>query len=229
MRLPNIMPVKHLPQPIHGLISSVLPSNALLANSLSQIFALPIIHISHFPLAINSSAIHGSLIRATVATGILIYFLISSLEWAWGAGLVPGAGILEPRFIVFPPETWIKSTPIFSNCLQKYIWSLSVKPPSLYSSPEIRTSIIKSSPQYLRTDCITSKQRRIRPLISPPYSSVLLLYNGVKNPPNKPCAWAHWISTPSPPANCTRWAAWPNCSTIVCNSSIVAGLGALFA
>ena len=44
------------------------------------------------------------------------------------------------------------------------------------------------SPQYLRTDCITSKQRRIRPLISPPYSSVLLLYNGVKNPPNKPCA-----------------------------------------
>ena len=62
-----------------------------------------------------------------------------------------------------------------------------------------------------------------------PYSSVLLLYKGVKNPPNKPCAWAAWISTPSPPAFLKRKAASPNCLTITFNSSFVTSRGALLA
>ena len=80
IRLPIMIPVKQRPHPIHGRMSSTFPSNALFANSLSHKFGRPIIHISHFPFAINSSAIHGSLIRATVATGIFTCFLISSLE-----------------------------------------------------------------------------------------------------------------------------------------------------
>ena len=50
---------------------------------------------------------------------------------------------------------------------------------------------MKSSPQYLRTDAITSKHKRKRPSIFPPYSSVRLLYKGVKKPPNNPWACAH--------------------------------------
>ena len=80
IRLPIMIPVKQRPHPIHGRMSSTFPSNALFANSLSHKFGRPIIHMSHFPLAISSSAIHGSLIRATVATGIFTCFLISSLE-----------------------------------------------------------------------------------------------------------------------------------------------------
>ena len=73
--------------------------------------------MSVFPLAISSSATHGSLILATVDTGMFTCFLISSLACACGAGDVPGAGIELPLLIVFPPETWMKSTPVFSSCL----------------------------------------------------------------------------------------------------------------
>jgi len=103
--LPNIIPVKHLPQPIHGLISSVFPAFALFANSLSHKLGRPIIHASQTPLAINSSATQGSLIRETVATGIDTCFLISSLACLCGAGAVPLAGIELPFLMVFPPET----------------------------------------------------------------------------------------------------------------------------
>ena len=114
---PNIIPVKQRPQPIQGRISSVFPANALFANSLSHKFGRPIMQISVFPFAINSSATHGSLILATVETGIWTCFFISSEAWAWGAGEVPGAGIELPRLIVFPPDTWIKSTPTSSKFL----------------------------------------------------------------------------------------------------------------
>ena len=100
-----MIPVRHLPQPIHGRISSIRPSLALLANSLSHKLGRPIIQISVLPLAINSSATHGSLIRETVATGIETCFLISSLACICGAGAVPLAGIELPLLIVFPPET----------------------------------------------------------------------------------------------------------------------------
>ena len=69
-----------------------------------------------------------------------------------------------------------------------YIPSLRFKPPSQYSSPEILTSIMKSFPHVLRTSSITSSVNFKRPLISPPYSSVLLLYRGDKKPPSRP--WA---------------------------------------
>ena len=65
--------------------------------------------------------------------------------------------------------------------------------------------------------------------ISPPYSSVLLLYKGDKKPPNKPCACAAWISTPSAPAVFTLKAASPNCLIITFNSSLVTERGASFA
>ena len=103
--LPNIIPVRQRPQPIQGRISSVFPANALLANALSQRLGLPIIQISVFPFAINSSAIHGSLMRATVETGIFRCLRISSAACAWGAGEVPGAGIELPRLMVLPPDT----------------------------------------------------------------------------------------------------------------------------
>ena len=105
MGLPNMIPVKHLPQPIQGLISSVLPSFALFANSLSHRLGRPIIQASHFPFAINSSATQGSLIRETVVTGIETCFLISSLAGICGAGAVPLAGIELPLLMVFPPDT----------------------------------------------------------------------------------------------------------------------------
>ena len=47
--------------------------------------------------------------------------------------------------------------------------------PSLYSSPEIRTSMMKSLPQTRRTSSMTSRVSLSRPLISPPYSSQRLL------------------------------------------------------
>ena len=103
------------------------------------------------------------------------------------------------------------------------------KPPSVYSSPEIRTSIIKSLPHILRTSSITSKVSLNLQEISPPYSSVLLLYKGDKKPPNKPCACAAWISTPSAPAVFTLKAASPNCLIITFNSSLVTERGASFA
>ena len=80
--LPNIIPVRHRPHPIHGRISSVFPAAALFTNSLSHKFGRPIIQISVFPFAINSSATQGSLILATVDTGIFTCFLISSLACA---------------------------------------------------------------------------------------------------------------------------------------------------
>ena len=68
--------------------------------------------------------------------------------------------------------------------------SLIFKPPSLYSSPDIRTSIINSSPHLLRTASITSNVNFNRASIFPPYSSVRLLYWGDKKPPSNPWAWA---------------------------------------
>ena len=53
----------------------------------------------------SSSAIQGSVIRPTVATGIDTCFLISSLNNACEPILVPGAGIELPLAIVVPPET----------------------------------------------------------------------------------------------------------------------------
>ena len=50
---------------------------ALLAKSGSHRLARPIMHISAFPLAMSSSAIQGSVIRPTVATGIFTCFFIS--------------------------------------------------------------------------------------------------------------------------------------------------------
>ena len=78
--LPNIMPFKQRKHPIHGRISSMRPSFALLANSGSQRLARPIIHASAFPLAMISSATQGSTIRPTVATGMETCFLISAAK-----------------------------------------------------------------------------------------------------------------------------------------------------
>ena len=117
-RLPNMMPVKQRKHPIHGLISSTWPLIALLTNWASHKLARPIIQISALSFAINSSAIQGSVIRPTVATGIDTCFLISSLNNAWEPILVPGAGIELPLAIVVPPETWSISTPAFSNVLE---------------------------------------------------------------------------------------------------------------
>ena len=76
-RLPNIIPFKQRRQPMHGRISSSFPHFALLAKSGSHRLARPIMHISAFPLAMSSSAIQGSVIRPTVATGIFTCFFIS--------------------------------------------------------------------------------------------------------------------------------------------------------
>ena len=77
-RFPNIIPFRQRRHPIHGRISLSIPFSALLANSESHKLALPIMQISALPLAINSSAIQGSVIRPTVAIGIDVCFLISS-------------------------------------------------------------------------------------------------------------------------------------------------------
>ena len=81
-RFPNIIPFKQRRQPMHGRISLSIPLSALLANSGSHKLALPIMQISALPLAINSSAIQGSVILPTVAIGIEVCFLISSASLA---------------------------------------------------------------------------------------------------------------------------------------------------
>ena len=115
-RFPNMMPFRQRRHPMQGRISSSLPSQAFCTNSGSQRFARPIMQISAFPFAINSSANHGSVMRPTVAIGIDTCFLISSPTLLWDPIGVPGAGIELPRIIVVPPDTWMKSTPAFSNC-----------------------------------------------------------------------------------------------------------------
>ena len=68
---------------------------------------------SAIPLAIISSAIQASVIRPTVATGMLTRFLIWAASSEWVPILVPGAGMELPRLMVVPPDTWIISTPAF--------------------------------------------------------------------------------------------------------------------
>ena len=71
MGLPNMMPVRQRKQPMHGRMSSVAPAAALLQNSASQRLARPIMQASATPSSRSSSAIQASLMRPTVATGML--------------------------------------------------------------------------------------------------------------------------------------------------------------
>ena len=116
-RLPNMMPFRQRRQPMQGRMSSAFSAATLLANSGSHRFARPIMQMSALPLAISSSAIQGSVMRPTVATGMDTYFLISAAVAAWEPMGVPGAGMELPRAMVVPPETCRKSTPAFSSCL----------------------------------------------------------------------------------------------------------------
>ena len=65
-------------QPVQWMMSSNLPSLALLGNSGSAREARPMATPSAFPLATIDSATKGSLIRPTVNTGMLTTFLTSA-------------------------------------------------------------------------------------------------------------------------------------------------------
>ena len=90
---------------MQGRIPSALPAAALLQNSASHRLARPIMQMSAAPSSISSSAIQASLMRPTVATGMLTCFLISREQAACEACCVPAAGMADPRLMVVPPDT----------------------------------------------------------------------------------------------------------------------------
>ena len=141
------------------------PARALAAKSGSAIWPRTTPTRSQCPSASARSACTGSLIRPTPITGSLTARRMAlAMNRAYPGGMAIDASIMNNVAVATPIEVLMKSTwPVASTILATSTASASVLPPSISSSPQIRTPRARSGPIASRTASMISTMIRDRP------------------------------------------------------------------